>query len=214
MLKKHLTLAGSALLSLSINASAATVGFSINQSFTQGERLRDLPIFNFTLPSGGGEIIIDPGSSGQYLDFQMDGDATFSTINESLEDYYFLSSYTTGDVIDATTVGTHTSIDGDWDTILVDGMTRGVWGASHSGHLGFLTSASQYGYINYDFIYGRGLSTITLNSGAFELDPGVGITAGEVPVPAAAWLFGYALVSLAVIGRKRKTGGLIQKPLS
>ncbi len=52
--------------------------------------------------------------------------------------------------------------------------------------------------IDYLTITGDSFATVTFLAGFGEVSP------SEVPVPAAAWLFGSALVSLAGLGRKRR----------
>jgi len=202
---KHL-LTAVTLLSLSLSANAASSSFAISGTYSQGAGQSDLSATNISL-GGAGSFTLDPGSSGNYFDFQLPGSGTFSTTSDSIDGYHFLQSYAAGDTVGRANFGNDISAVADWDTILSNGSTAGVWGTSHDGYLGFLTDASLFGYIQYNFTRALDVSTIQFFSGAFETVASNGITIpSAVPVPAALFLFAPAL--LGFMGFRRKTRAL------
>lgn len=203
-LTKHLSiLAAAAALFAAGTASASVVSFTITGTYSQGADQSEL--FTSIALGGAGSFTLDPGGSPLYFDFQRPGNGTFSTIDSAIGGYYFLRSYSAGDLIGSGSFGDHTSVNGDWDTILVNGDTRGVWGASHDGFLGFRTAAGNYGYIEYDFTRVNSVSTISFLSGAYESGAGVAIQtpdAADVPEPAGLALLG--LGAIGFLGARRK----------
>jgi len=187
-------------------ASAAVVNFSINQTYSQGTGESDLP--ETSIPIGGaGQFFVDPGFSNQFFDFRFNT-GSFSTvtsqaINNGGDIYYFLESFSSGDVIGSGTINLDTSAVADWDTILVDGQTEGPWGASHEGFLGFVADGGEYGYIDYDFTRSGGVSTLTFNDGAYESVAGDSITIGTpIPEPASTFALGGLLCMSMMVRRK------------
>lgn len=203
-IKKHLSIiAAAASLFAASAASAAVVGFTIGGSYSQGEGVPEM--FATISLGGAGSFTLDPGGSNLYFDFLRPGGGTFSTIDSSVYGYYFLRSYSAGDLIGSSNFGDHVSVNGDWDSILVENQTRGVWNASHDGFLGFRTAAGNYGYIEYDFTRVNSVSTISFLSGAYESTAGVAIqTPGSTDVPEPAGIALLGLGALGFLGARRK----------
>lgn len=193
---------GALMILQGASASAATVAFGINKAYTQGIGVVDLPATSISL-GGAGNFNLDPGGSGNYFDFQFQNTGTFSTINTQISGYYFLRSYAVGEVIGASNFGVNESVNNDWDTILVNGATAGVWGSSHRGYLGFVSDSNLYGWILYSFTKTATTSTLSFLNGAYNDVAGANIVAGAVPVPGAVWLFGSGVAGLIGM-RKRK----------
>lgn len=202
---KALAIAATGALLATSSAHAATVTFAAPWTGTQGGGVSDLGSFALSL-GGAGSFTVDPGSSGNFFDFTFAGSGTFGTTNNSYSGYYFLRSYSAGDVIGAGTLTTHTSANGDWDTILASNNTAGVWGATHSGYLGFIGDAGHYGYLDYVFERVGSQSTISFFSGAYESVAGASITipsgVAPVPLPAAGWMLLAGLGGLALTRRR------------
>lgn len=204
-MKKTLLAAAAALLTTFTAANAAVMGFANTGGGTQGGGTSDLTAAAQSLGGAGG-FTLDPGFSGRYFDFTFSGSGTFSTTADQISGYYFLRSFAAGDTIGAGTFTSHTSVLGDWDTILVNDQTAGVWGASHSGFLGFLGDAGHYGYLAYDFTRSGLLSTISFNNGAYESVAGQSITIpSAVPLPATGLLLVGALGGIAGLRRRKKS---------
>ncbi len=194
---------GALMILQSASAVAATVAFGINKAYTQGVGVTDLPTTSISL-GGAGNFNLDPGGSGNYFDFQFQNTGTFSTINTQIGGYYFLRSYAAGEIIGASNFGVNESAVNDWDTILVNGATAGVWGSSHRGYLGFVSDSNLYGWILYSFTKTATTSTLSLLNGAYNDLVNANIIAGNaVPVPGAVWLFGSGIAGLISM-RKRK----------
>jgi len=172
-------------------AQADIITFSVNQTHSQGGGSSDIASTAVGL-GGAGSFTLDPGLSGDYFDFQLPGSGTFSTLSTPASDgfdtYYFLKSYAFDETVGAGNFGSHISrTPQDTDVILLDNVTGGSWGSSHSGYLGFRTSANVYGWINYNFTRSGSISTLTMNSGAYNDVAGEDILAGSVvPEPATA----------------------------
>jgi hypothetical protein len=193
---------------LASQAEGAIVGFNINQTWSQGTGQADITATTVSL-GGAGQFTMDPGSSGLYFDFTHAGSGTFSTINTQIEGYYFLRSYSAAEGIGLLNFGDNESAVDDWDTILVNGQTAGVWGASHAGYLGFRSSSGNYGWIGYSFTRANGVSTLTLNNGAYESQAGAGIAAGStsaptVPEPATLMIWSLGALGCAIAAYRRK----------
>lgn len=195
---------------LSLAATAAVAGagvvpFSITGTYSQGGGSGDISTTTIGL-GGAGSFVLDPGSSGTYFDFRRPGGGTFSTINTQIEGYYFLRSYSAGQVIGTGNFGSHVSAVDDWDTILVSNATAGAWGASHAGYLGFTTATNNYGWVQYNFTRSGSVSTLQFLSGAYSDVAGADITAGStssIPEPMSLGLVGAALVAASVVRRRR-----------
>ncbi|MCJ8318628.1 MAG: PEP-CTERM sorting domain-containing protein [Colwellia sp.] len=196
-----------AMLSISFTSSAALVDFDINETFVQGNGQSDLSTYTFAL-SDGSVISIDPGSSFEYLDFMMNGTGTFATTGNQISGYYFLNSFSAGDIIGDGTFNSDLSVNGDWDTILVGGSTFGVWDSSHNGALAFITAANNYGYISYDYTRESGVSSISLNSGVMQDVANMSlVVGGTIPEPTSIALFGLALAGLGIRKANTKKSG-------
>lgn len=190
---------------------AAIVDFSINQTFSQGVSLADLP--QTAINIGDSNIFfVDPGISNLYFDFMFPGSGTFSTINTKIYGYYFLRSYSKGATIDATNFGNNESVISDWDTILVNNMTAGVWGSSNNGYLGFVNDNNSFGWIEYNFTRIGQVSTLTMLNGAYNDVAGDSIIAGassaSTPEPSTMLLMGLGAAGTAFI-RRRKAKTLV-----
>ncbi|QDU38259.1 PEP-CTERM motif protein [Maioricimonas rarisocia] len=186
---------------------AGIMTFDINQTWSQGNGQSDILATSISL-GGAGQFTLDPGFGNQYFDFTFAGTGTFSTINSSIEGYYFLDSYSSIEFIGAGNFGDNTFTFDDWDTILVNGATAGVWGGTHDGYLGFRSDTGNFGWINYSFTRAGGVSTLTLLDGAYEDQAGVGILAGDtavsaVPEPSSLALFGIG-ACVAGLGSARR----------
>ena len=185
--------------------SAAVVSFSINQTFAQGDGQSDIPETAVSIGSAG-QFFVDPGISSNYLDFRF-AVGTFSTVtSQNLEGYFFLQSFAEGDEVGISTLSSDESAEADWDTILVDDDTLGVWDSSHEGFLGFIADGGEYGYIGYDYTRSGGVSTLNLKDGAYESIVGQPIQIGEamnaIPEPSSTMALG-ALFGLGLFVRRK-----------
>lgn len=181
--------------------TAAVTPFAISGTYTQGGVTGDIPATTISL-GGAGSFVLDPGGSGQYFDFMHPGGGTFSTVDTPVDDgygetYFFLRSYNPGESIGIGNFGSQVSAYNDWDTILINDRTSGVWGASNKGALGFQTTAGNYGYVDYNFVRSGLLSTITFLDGAYETTAGKSIAAGGTTVPEPTT---FALLGLGILG--------------
>ncbi len=201
---------GVSLFLASVPASAAIQTFAIGGTYSQGNGTSDIPSASIGL-GGAGSFDIDPGGGNQFFDFKLPGSGTFSTINTHNWGYYFLDSYSLGETIGVGNFGNHTSSNDDWDTILTGGLVAGVWGSSHNGYLGFKTSSSLYGYIEYAFTRNASISTITFLSGAYNDVPSADIVADgtPVPVPGAAILGFIGMGTAATVLRRRRKKAVV-----
>lgn len=188
---------------------AGLISFEINETWSQGNGQIDIPATSISL-GGAGQFTLDPGFNSQYFDFTFAGTGTFSTINTQIERYYFLDSYSPMEFIGPGNFGDNISAGADWDTILVNGVTAGVWGGTHDGYLGFRSDSGNFGWIAYSFTRSSGVSTLTLLDGAYEDQAGVGILAGDtsvsaVPEPASLALFSIgACIACVGVARHRR----------
>jgi hypothetical protein len=195
---------------------AGVIPFAINQSWTQGGASSDIFGFATTIDlPGTDDFVVDPGASERYFDFSFKengGGGTFSTVNTQLEGYFFLDTYSNGETVGLGNFGDHNSPSTfnalDWDTILVNNQTAGVWGASHAGALGFRTDAGQYGYINYGFTRSGLLSTLNMLDGYYESNVGQGIVvggvSGVVPEPSSIAIWSLTAMSMGFLWRRKR----------
>lgn len=181
-------------------AAATPVTFDINKSITQGGASADFA--NTTVVLGSGvSLILDPGSSGQYLDLQLVNGKMAMASDSALKIY---GAATT---ISAATVGT-SSLNA-WGYALNGNAATTGWTTSLSnGYLGFVSGAGQYGYINFDWTYSATtkVGTLSLKSGAFESVAGTAIVtraATDVPEPASLGLVFAGLLGAAVARKRR-----------
>jgi hypothetical protein len=202
--------AGAFLLMQAASASAGIVGFTVNQSFSQGNGTTDIPTTTLTFGAAG-QFQVDPGSYYLGFDFRgLSSGATFSTLGNHNGGQYYLKSYAASDVIGAGNFGTHVSSGNDWDAILVGGSTSGPWNNSHSGYLGFLSN-NMYGWLAYDYTRVSSVSTISFRDGAYNDITNASITAGQVnvsnagqvPEPGMLALIGLGLAGLGIARRKK-----------
>jgi hypothetical protein len=181
--------------SLAGGANAAVVSFNVSQTFTQGTGQSDLAATTVSIGSAG-SFVVDPGSSGEYLDFDFTVGGAFASTGISPAGYPWMRSFDAGETI-TVSLDFNTS---NWTTILDGGVTTSPWDSSHNGFIGFRANGGELGYISYDFSRSSGLSTITLNEGAFESIAGQSISI--IPEPSSAFLLG--LGALAVLVRRRR----------
>lgn len=205
------TLMASAALALAAStASAGIIPFTISGSYSQGTGLGDLGGCGtgngISISLGGaGSFELDPGCSDGYFDMRAPGGGTFSTDGSQIDGYYFLRSYAAGDVIGLGNFGFDVSDPDDWDSILVGDATMGAWNASHSGFLGFNTSAGLFGWIEYQYTRADGVSTLEFLRGAYNDSAREDIIAGDgvdVPEPAPLALLLAGL--FAAVGLRRR----------
>jgi hypothetical protein len=183
--------------SLTGGANSAVIPLKINQSFSQGTGTSDLPKTRVSL-GGAGFFLVDPGASELYLNFDFSGSGAFASNGTSPGGSPWMRSFGPGETITG-------SMDFDtsaWTDILNDGTTTSPWDKSHSGFIGFRATNGELGYISYDFTRNLEVSTITLNSGAFESVPGEPITIGAAPTLALADALDTTNFTWATSGRR------------
>lgn len=133
----------------------------------------------------------------------LDGGGAFSSITMDLSivttSSAGVATVTSTSTFDATGTGTNEILTCVGISQVCDNAGVGVVTATNPQSLDFsdLTNITWFTQIQKPSpIVAGGTATVTLNLAATEVS--------EVPVPAAAWLFGSALVGLAGVGRKRK----------
>jgi hypothetical protein len=189
-----------AIVFAAATAAANPVTFDINKSITQGGASADFA--NTTVVLGSGvSLILDPGSSGQYLDLQLVNGKMAMASDSALKIY---GAATT---ISAATVGT-SSLNAWGYAINGNAATTGWTSSLSNGYLGFVSGAGQYGYINFDWTYSATtkVGTLSLKSGAFESVAGTAIVtraATDVPEPASLALVFAGLLGAAVARKRR-----------
>lgn len=127
------------------------------------------------------------------------------------------SHYTTVGITGSTTAGLNMSgWTVTWNGIAVIPMGTGAWvtatGSGHNGATGIFTSG--VGNLTWNGVYGTAYTldyraTVPLNDPSgfggvkyeLHLEGIAGLVVPEVPVPAAAWLFGSGLMGLLGVGR-------------
>ncbi|CAA0087820.1 Uncharacterised protein [Halioglobus japonicus] len=173
MIKKTLALAGLSAMTLSANASLITVEHNIT----------DLPY--------SGYVQIDIDGDG-LKEINLASNRYVSVFNY---DTYFTRSYSLiGDVIDASIAWKQGNYWPNPNGYVQDDLLYLAVRNTTIGHY--------YGYMTYE--YHASTDTVSLRSYTYE-NSGAPITvrASTVPIPAASWLLGSAILFLAGIRRKK-----------
>lgn len=186
MIKQSLALIG---LTLSLSANAATVNYSES---ADGE----LGFLNttFTLNEAGVNTISGSLSNSTT---GFDNDSFFLSLDSSVVITGFSFVYSNG-----TEVGTN--FDPNWALQELDGSTflsTGDYDISTDSNSGSVSVAPPYTFDSYRVWLGGGTFGASDPGYSASADWIVSIETTAVPIPAAAWLFGSALLGLGIVKR-------------
>jgi len=137
-------------------------------------------------------FLCSPTVSGISPGEQLSG--FFSFVDGAADDGVF----TTAEVIDSSIGGVVAGEVNSWHPELGDTFS----GTGDATNLFSFTWVTNGGPIQATATFDSAAATYSING--FVLGSGVSYTTSAVPVPAAAWLFGSAMLGLVGVGRKRR----------